>query len=178
MSMKPVYSLRFEMCQSQHHYQYHHYLFNVKPDAGHKHKHTRYQHEVPLLPYTCIPRRHSHKPGILCHSKVSRAGTSNYIPQTLWDVITCPPAIDTCFWLLYRSVLLMIYNQNPHLSWVSDLSTYRLIYWMGISKCALFETSFSLWSIVTLGSFFSILTVFKGIPHFPDILFYSSNPQV
>ena len=30
------------------------------------------------------------KLGVLCQKKVSRAGTSNYTPQYLWDVITCP----------------------------------------------------------------------------------------
>ena len=29
---------------------------------------------------------------VLCQKQVSRAGTSNYIPQKLWDVITCPCA--------------------------------------------------------------------------------------
>ena len=28
--------------------------------------------------------------GLVCQKQVSRAGTSNYIPQYLWDVITCP----------------------------------------------------------------------------------------
>ena len=30
-----------------------------------------------------------HKSGVLCQKQVSRAVTSNYIPQFLWDVITC-----------------------------------------------------------------------------------------
>ena len=33
--------------------------------------------------------------GVLCQKQVSRAGTSNYIPQNLWDVITC-----RCPWYL------------------------------------------------------------------------------
>ena len=33
--------------------------------------------------------------GVLCQKQVPRAGTSNYIPQILWDVITCP-----CPWYL------------------------------------------------------------------------------
>ena len=33
--------------------------------------------------------------GLVCQKQVSRAGTSNYIRQTLWDVITCP-----CPWYL------------------------------------------------------------------------------
>ena len=32
---------------------------------------------------------------LMCQRQVSRAGTSNYIPQYLWDVITCP-----CPWCL------------------------------------------------------------------------------
>ena len=31
-----------------------------------------------------------HFAGVLCQKQVSRAGTSNYIPQYLWDVVTCP----------------------------------------------------------------------------------------
>ena len=27
--------------------------------------------------------------GVVCQKQVSRAGTSNYIPQILWNVITC-----------------------------------------------------------------------------------------
>ena len=70
---------------------------------------------------------------LVCQKQVSRAGTSNYIPQILKDAITCPcpwylllrdrepaittrryyrtkwlvPALDTCFW--YRS---------PQMSWL------------------------------------------------------------
>ena len=33
--------------------------------------------------------------GIVCQKQISRAGTSNHIPQILWDVITCP-----CPWYL------------------------------------------------------------------------------
>ena len=33
--------------------------------------------------------------GLVCRKQISRAGTSNYIPQILWDVITCP-----CPWYL------------------------------------------------------------------------------
>ena len=33
--------------------------------------------------------------GVLCQKQVSSAGTSNYIPHILWDVITCP-----CPWYL------------------------------------------------------------------------------
>ena len=28
--------------------------------------------------------------GVLCQMQVSRTETNNYIPQFLWDVITCP----------------------------------------------------------------------------------------
>ena len=33
--------------------------------------------------------------GVLCRMQLSRAGTSNYITQILWDVVTSP-ALDTC----------------------------------------------------------------------------------
>ena len=32
---------------------------------------------------------------VVCQKQASRAGTSNYIPQYLWDVITCP-----CAWYM------------------------------------------------------------------------------
>ena len=32
----------------------------------------------------------THTGGLLCQQQISRTGTSNYIPQILWDVITCP----------------------------------------------------------------------------------------
>ena len=50
-----------------------------------------------------FPSQNSTKiiPGVLCQKQlmylVSRAGTSNYIPQYLWDVITWP-CFGTCFW--------------------------------------------------------------------------------
>ena len=33
--------------------------------------------------------RNDNYPGVLCQKHVARVGTSNYIPQILWDVITC-----------------------------------------------------------------------------------------
>ena len=39
-------------------------------------------------------------PWTLSSGIISRAGTSNYIPQILWDVITCP-----CHWHLLRTQL-------------------------------------------------------------------------
>ena len=38
---------------------------------------------------------------VLCQKQVSRVGTSNYIPQKLWDVITCP--CPWCLLLAYHS---------------------------------------------------------------------------
>ena len=43
--------------------------------------------------------------GVLCQKQISRAQTSNYIPQKLWDVITCP-----CPWYL----LLAQHSCNPN----------------------------------------------------------------
>ena len=43
--------------------------------------------------------------GVLCQKQISRARTSNYIPQKLWDVITCP-----CPWYL----LLAQHSCNPN----------------------------------------------------------------
>ena len=43
--------------------------------------------------------------GVLCQKQLSRAGTSNYIPQLLWDVITCPcPWYFPIWWKQYCSV--------------------------------------------------------------------------
>ena len=44
------------------------------------------------------PRSLMHIWGVLYQKQVSRAGTSNYIPQYLWDVITCP-----CPWYLLHT---------------------------------------------------------------------------
>ena len=38
---------------------------------------------------------HVARRGLVCQKQVSRTGASNYIPQILWDVITCP-----CPWYL------------------------------------------------------------------------------
>ena len=46
-----------------------------------------------------------------CQKHASRAGTSNYIPQILWDVITCP-----CPWYLLL----------PHTSSYIDLNFYTI----------------------------------------------------
>ena len=62
--------------------------------------------------------------GLVCQRQVSRAGTSNYIPQILWDVITCP-----CPWYLlltHKSILwgVVIYPCPWHL-----LLTHKSILW-------------------------------------------------
>ena len=50
-------------------------------------------HKQPVyITYTC---RYNEYMRLLCQKQVSRVGTSNYIPQYLWDVITCP-----CPWYL------------------------------------------------------------------------------
>ena len=55
------------------------------------------QKKIPLLLNRSV-HRWPHAPiisGLLYHKWVSRAWTSNYIPQIMWDVITCP-----CPWYL------------------------------------------------------------------------------
>ena len=47
--------------------------------------------------------------GVLCQKQVSRAGTSNYIPQILWDVITC-----SCPWYLHLTQHSWILITYPH----------------------------------------------------------------
>ena len=50
--------------------------------------------------------------GVLCQKQVSRAGTSNYIPQILWDVVTC-----SCPWYLllgHRSLTDKTTTKNDH----------------------------------------------------------------
>ena len=51
-----------------------------------------------LYPYS-ISRPTSVKWELVCHKHVLRAGTSNYIPWILWDVISCP-----CPWYLPNNV--------------------------------------------------------------------------
>ena len=46
-----------------------------------------------------------YKYGVLCQEQVSRAGSSNYIPQYLWDVITYP-----CPWCL------LLAQHSPNIS--------------------------------------------------------------
>ena len=50
--------------------------------------------------------------GMLCREQVSRAGTSNYIPQILWDVITCPLIFTsgTAFIILYLHAVRLANN--------------------------------------------------------------------
>ena len=40
--------------------------------------------------YQNLPQHGPDHIRVLCQEQVSRAGTSNYIPQYLWDIITCP----------------------------------------------------------------------------------------
>ena len=47
---------------------------------------------------------------LVCQKQASRAGTSNYIPRYLWDVITCP-CLDTCFW--HTSPHVIVYLVMP-----------------------------------------------------------------
>ena len=42
--------------------------------------------------------------GVWRQKKVPRAWVCNYIPQYLWDVITCPWPIYTCFWHNYPQI--------------------------------------------------------------------------
>ena len=42
-----------------------------------------------------ITKHHDYNRRVLCQKLISKAGTRNYIPQDLWDVITCP-----CLWYL------------------------------------------------------------------------------
>ena len=60
--------------------------------------------------------------GVLCQEQVSRAGTSNYIPQYLWDVITCPSP-----WYLLQTQHSVEYNNLslPLIS-ASDTTLLRL----------------------------------------------------
>ena len=55
--------------------------------------------------------------GCLCQTQVSKAGTSNYIPQLLWNVITCP---DPWYQLLAHS--------SPYVSpiWRNDAAYARM----------------------------------------------------
>ena len=54
--------------------------------------------------------------GLVCQKQVSRARTSNYIPQILWDVITCP-----CPWYL-----LLAHKSSMSCWWVRFYDTMHL----------------------------------------------------
>ena len=58
---------------------------------------SRYHCDVSLAFYSCDLTRPLSNSGVLCQKQASRAGTSHYILQILWDVIIIP-ALDTCFW--------------------------------------------------------------------------------
>ena len=58
--------------------------------------------------------------GPVCQKQVSRAGSSNYIPQILWDVITCP----------YPWYLLLAHKSSYNIS----LSTIAPLYSPEMSK--------------------------------------------
>ena len=78
----------------------------------------------------------SYHSGMLCQKQVSRAGTSNYIPHMLWDLITCP-----CPWCLLLAqhssgVVRQIQFTNKHdwcgiWTWLSLLGALlRKIVWI------------------------------------------------
>ena len=54
----------------------------------------------------------------MIRKQVSRAGTSNYILQILWGVITCP-CLDTCFWPnIYKITHLQMTALQRHRPWI------------------------------------------------------------
>ena len=53
---------------------------------------------------------------VLCQKHASRAGTSNYIPQYLWDVITCP-----CPLCSLMSHTFSIVSTRIHSVWRTDV---------------------------------------------------------
>ena len=56
---------------------------------------------------------------LVCQKKVSRAGTSIYIPQYMWDVITCPCpwCHDVSFWHYSSPVIRQEHIQPLVCSW-------------------------------------------------------------
>ena len=57
--------------------------------------------------------------GVLCQKQVSKTGTSNYITQYLWDVITCP-----CPWYLFLAQYNNQCTQNHEISFT--VQCYRI----------------------------------------------------
>ena len=70
--------------------------------------------------------------GVLCQKQVSRAGTINYIPQYLWDVITCP-----CAWYL---LLAQHYISSETVWWKCMKCEYNKAYRNSVLHA--FRTSF------------------------------------
>ena len=63
--------------------------------------------------------------GVLCQKQVSRTGTSNYTPQILWDVITCP-----CPWYLLLTQYSSYDTWNHYTKrWIYIRTSYYMVYY-------------------------------------------------
>ena len=86
---------------------------------------------------------------VFCQNLVSRAGTNNYIPQILWDVITCP-----CSWysLLVHHFSLVTPHNTTHFyhydaRWLLDTKQFPMIILMTHRQCRFNFQPFHLQSI-------------------------------
>ena len=100
----------------------------------------------------------------MCHKQVSRAGTNNYIPQILWDVITCP-----CPWYL-----LLAHKSSYTLTLLFYLSLIRCVWYMNKNQIDVLFNSNPCWltfQIITWSWCLNTLRPRQDGRHFPDNIF-------
>ena len=91
--------------------------------------------------------------GLVCQKQVSRAGTSNYIPQYLWDVIICPCSIEkTSAWPIKLNAIQPTLR-SPHVT----------MYSWGVIIFTRFENKHNVYSAVK----HHILSVTSGLVFLP-----------
>ena len=69
---------------------------------------------------------------LVCQKQVSRAGTSNHIPQYLWDVITCPCPTNLLLTHMFTYTLFVKHNSIWEYQWCSWLMCGKLTYILDI----------------------------------------------
>ena len=74
-----------------------------------------------MLPFDDVIMNGLHNWGVLCQKQVSRTGTSNYIPQTLWYVITSP----CCWYLLLAQHIIILRIYSYHIEGLTTFSQFK-----------------------------------------------------
>ena len=104
--------------------------------------------------------------GVLCQKQVSWAGTSNYIPQYLWDVITSP-------WYLLVAERSSIVQRILRLNSTAGLMDHLIHSWCKLNECHVCKI-INDWlvtkiSIITPYSFQFCTWLWKRIAIYPDV---------